>query len=224
MKARKVSRETSSGGQSVDNLREQLSFLAWPPDDPRWTALHNYSERVRTAGLSLVSTADRDRLIERHLQPSLEGLDLIPPQARVLDIGSGGGFPALPIAIARPDLQITLIESNQRKSSFLTRVSRETGLVNTRVVGERVENLGHEHDQAYEIVTARAVAELPILLGWTRRFLADGGRFLLWKGQSWPSEGNLAELGVELIEERLLSDGGRLLVLVRLENGVKPAA
>ena len=198
----------------MDNLRSKLSFLNWPENDPRWGKLALFLERVKNSPTALVSKSDRERLIERHLAPSLEALDLIPDSGRLLDVGSGGGFPAIPIALARPGLDITCVESSHKKSYFLRGVSRETSWPNLRVFTERVEDLHPENDGRYDVVTARAVADLPDLIPWTRRFLAPGGRWIFWKGQDWREEGSLERLKVHLLEERALSDGGRLIVLV----------
>ncbi|MBU0508825.1 16S rRNA (guanine(527)-N(7))-methyltransferase RsmG [bacterium] len=192
--------------------------MGWSTEDDRWEQLAHYLERVRTAGLALVSQSDRERLLERHAVPSLEALDLFPDSGSVLDVGSGGGFPALPLALARPDVRLSLVESNERKASFLSRVSRETFLSNINVFNVRAEELGKEHESVYDIIIARAVADLPELIPWTWRFLAPAGRWILWKGQSWRAEGDLGRLGVRLLEERPLSDGGRLLVLVPLDD------
>lgn len=171
--------------------------------------------RVSEAGISLVSQADRSRLEERHLTPSLVGLDLLPETGKVLDIGSGGGFPAIPLAILTPNLTWTLIESNQRKASFLTRVSRET-LMEQRVevVCQRVEELIHSEVGVFDCITARAVADMPLLVKWSRRLLGPEGFFLLWKGRDWRHEAWPEELGLKLLTELNLADGGKLIKLM----------
>jgi 16S rRNA (guanine527-N7)-methyltransferase len=174
-----------------------------------------YLQRVREAGISLVSQADRNRLQERHLKPSLEALDLIPESGKLIDIGSGGGFPGIPIAINRPGLQVTLVESNSRKASFLTRVSRETALNNLKVLHLRAEELDETHEKNYDCVTARAVADMVDLIEWTDRLLKPDGRWLLWKGRNWRKEGDPSDYGLKIAEERPLSDGGVLLMLER---------
>jgi len=190
-----------------------IQGLGWEAEDVRWTALAHFATRVEQAGVSLVSHADRERVVHRHIQPSIEGLPCIPETGELLDVGSGGGFPAIPIALARPGITVTMVESNSRKSAFLHRVSRETGLTNVQVINWRVEDLGAPYRNYYQVITARAVTELPELIKWTRKYLAEDGCWLLWKGKKWREEGNLERLKVELIEERVLSDGGRLVVL-----------
>jgi len=169
---------------------------------------------VGEAGIPLVSLNDRSRLEERHLTPSLAGLDLLPAAGRILDIGSGGGFPAIPLALLTPHLTWTLVESNQRKAAFLTRVSRETELSQRlTVVCSRVEELVHSVHSGYDCITARALTELPILAKWCRPLLAKDGFLLFWKGRDWRHEAWPEELGLKLLTELNLPDGGRLLKL-----------
>jgi len=193
-------------------------LLGWAADDPRWPTLEHYLSRVREAGVPLVSRRDRERLVERHLIPSLAALAFIAESGQLLDFGSGGGFPALPLAFARPHLSVLCIESNSRKAAFLRRVSRETGLSNVQVIESRVEDLAADYDRTIDFLTARAVADFPKLLAQTARFLTSRGCWILWKGQEWRREGDLNGLGVHLIEERTLSDGSRLLVVVPINS------
>ncbi|MCX6601466.1 MAG: 16S rRNA (guanine(527)-N(7))-methyltransferase RsmG [bacterium] len=192
-------------------------LLGWAADDPRWPKLEHYLSRVREAGVPLASRRDRERLVERHLIPSLESLAFIAESGQLLDFGSGGGFPALPLAFARPHLSVLCIESNSRKAAFLRRVSRETGLANVQVIESRVEDIEATHDRTIDFLTARAVADFPKLLAQTARFLTSRGCWILWKGQNWRREGDLGKSGARLIEERSLSNGSRLLVLVPVE-------
>ena len=195
------------------NVYDALPYLEWEANDPRWTALSHYLTRVQGAGISLVSKLDRHRLVERHLLPSIEHLDLIPETGRLLDVGSGGGFPGIPLAFARPDLAVTLMDSSSRKTAFLRRVSRETSLDNVDILTCRVEDMAPQLNTRFEVITARAVALIPEIVSWTRFLLADGGSWILWKGRRWREEGELDGWGVQLVEERELTDGGRLLVV-----------
>jgi 16S rRNA (guanine527-N7)-methyltransferase len=192
----------------VDNL---LSITKMNPEEQ----IKYYLQRVRDVQVSIVSHQDRKRLAERHLVPSLEALDWIPEEGRLIDIGSGGGFPGIPIAIRRPQLQVTLVESNSRKASFLKRVSRETTLNNLIVLNLRAEYLDETHEKAYDVITVRAVADLVELIEWTDRLLKPGGRWLLWKGRNWKTEADPADYSLKITEERPLSDGSVLLVLER---------
>ncbi|MCB9357460.1 MAG: 16S rRNA (guanine(527)-N(7))-methyltransferase RsmG [Calditrichaeota bacterium] len=181
--------------------------------------LQHYLKRVAEAGILLVSLADRSRLQERHLAPSLAGLELLPETGKVLDIGSGGGFPAIPLATLTPQLSYTLVESNSRKAAFLGRVSRETELSQrVTVVNERVEVWspsvhGGDRGGLFDCITARAVTELPVLAKWCRPLLARDGFMLFWKGREWRNEAWPEELGLKLLTELNLADGSRLIKL-----------
>ncbi|MFC2646412.1 MAG: 16S rRNA (guanine(527)-N(7))-methyltransferase RsmG [Coriobacteriaceae bacterium] len=126
--------------------------------------------------------------VARTLRKEREGIlncaalcGLLPQGAEIIDIGSGAGLPGLVVAIARPDLRITLLEPMLRRTTFLGEVVEELGL-SGRVTVTR----GRAEDctDAHEIVTARAVARLPRLLAWTAHLIAPGGRLLALKGDS----------------------------------------
>lgn len=173
--------------------------------------------------MNLTSIKDAEGAWERHVLDALTLLPLLaelPAGARLVDIGSGGGIPGVPLAIARPDLHVTLIEATQKKAAFLTAVSAALGLSNVSVRAERAEQLGRaELREAFDVVTARAVSRLvtlaPLALPSARR----GGLVLLVKGQRADEE--LAEartvIGKQgaLHEQTLATPTGRIVVLRR---------
>jgi len=118
--------------------------------------------------INLISRQDVSRLMGRHI---LESMGLItavdfPTGSHVVDIGTGAGFPGVPLAIVRPDLQITLIESKRKKSLFLQKVVQELGLDNVQIVLGRVEDVGSDIDQV-DFVISRAVTHLATLCDWS---------------------------------------------------------
>lgn len=114
--------------------------------------------------INLVSSKTIQNAWERHFDDSLQLLDHIPHDAKILfDIGSGAGFPGLVLAIVRPDLDLHLIESDQKKCSFLKTVSRETA-VEVSIHNGRIESVSRETDIVPDVVTARALASLRDLL------------------------------------------------------------
>ena len=133
--------------------------------------------------INLVSPRDIAQLWPRHIADSLQLADELAPGAAVTDLGSGGGFPGLVLAIATGN-PVTLVESDQRKASFLREAARATGATAT-VVAQRIE-------QAVlppaGFVTARALAPLPTLLGWARPLLAEHGVCLFLKGRTADDE------------------------------------
>lgn len=132
----------------------------------------------------LIGPREVDRLWDRHVLNSAAIAELIPDGATVVDVGSGAGLPGVPLAIARPDLRVTLLEPMARRVAWLTEVVDELG-VDVRVVRGRAEEpairreLGHA-----DVVTARAVAPLAKLAGWCLPLVAPGGWLLALKGES----------------------------------------
>ena len=149
--------------------------------------IKQYVDILLDRGMSwgLVGPREGDRLWERHILNSVAAAAMIPAGASIVDVGSGAGLPGLPLAILRPDLQVTLVESLLRRSDFLELAVAELGLAErVTVVRARAE----EHQGRYQVVTSRAVAPLPRLIGWTRPLLARGGSMLALKGQSAAEE------------------------------------
>lgn len=138
--------------------------------------------------INLISRRDAPQLWENHILPSLVALALIdiPQNSWMLDMGSGGGFPAIPLNILRPDLQLLMVESIRKKARFLAHAIAELPLKNATVITERLEILGkdEEFQGKFHVITARAVAAIPKLIKWGRPFLRKDGFFLLWKGCS----------------------------------------
>jgi len=143
--------------------------------------------------MNLTSITDESDIIWKHFVDSLIPLSypgFLPTNARIIDIGSGAGFPGIPIALLRPDVHITLLDGNLKRTKFLNAVTRELGLVNTAVVRGRAEEIGHDmlYREHFDIAVSRAVASLPTLLEYALPFLKTNGRALLWKGPNVYSE------------------------------------
>ncbi len=144
--------------------------------------------------LRLTALTDPEAVQRRHfLEPlallaALEEIDALGETA--IDIGSGAGFPGLPIKIVRPALRLTLLEANARRAAFLERLVQRLSLERVTVVNDRAEEVAHnpEHREAYELVLARAVAPLPTLVELTLPFLRLGGVLAAPKGSGAPRE------------------------------------
>ena len=134
--------------------------------------------------INLISPNDEDRIAERHILESLAVLSAwpFPQNSTVLDLGSGAGFPGIPLKIMRPDLVMTLLESRQKKTLFLNTVVRELPLANCRVVNARAEDLPKTSGEKFSIVIARAVADLKTLWEWSKPLLVSNGVLLAMKG------------------------------------------
>jgi 16S rRNA (guanine527-N7)-methyltransferase len=172
----------------------ETALLAYLALLDKWNRVYN-----------LTAVRDAERMVSHHLLDSLaavatfdalanalstssatgQGANLRPRAISVLDVGSGGGLPGIPLAIARPELQVTLIDSIAKKTAFLLQAKAELGLANLSVVTGRVEDFRPE--AGFDIVTSRAFADLKEFVTLTRHLLAPGGRWLAMKGL-YPNE------------------------------------
>lgn len=131
----------------------------------------------------LLGPREIDRLWERHLLNCAALAELIPSGAAVLDVGSGAGLPGIALALARPDLSITLLEPMARRVAFLEEAVGELRLSTVSVVRGRAEDI-RTGPNRYDVVTARAVAGLDRLIPWCLPLLRPGGALLAMKGAS----------------------------------------
>ncbi|MBA3421955.1 MAG: 16S rRNA (guanine(527)-N(7))-methyltransferase RsmG [Thermoleophilaceae bacterium] len=128
---------------------------------------------------------DPDQAIERHVADSLSALELafLSGAETIADVGAGAGFPGLPLAIALPQARIDLLESVRRKCAVIERLAAASGTDNARAVPARAEDWAREGGaEAYDVVTARAVAPLPVLCEYAAPLLAREGVLVCWKG------------------------------------------
>lgn len=128
---------------------------------------------------NLTAVRDPEQMVSRHLLDSLSVLPYL-QGPRVLDIGTGAGLPGIPLALARPDLEFTLLDSNAKKTRFAAQALHELGLKNVVVVQERVEKF-HPAEK-FDTLIARAFASIPDMLAASRHLCAPAGRFLVMKG------------------------------------------
>lgn len=150
-----------------------------------------YAELLATDGVErgLLGPRETERLWDRHVLNSAALGELLEPGERVADIGSGAGLPGIPLAIARRDLSVTLIEPLLRRATFLSEAVTALALENVTVVRGRAEDVGVIHDHAgMDAVTSRAVASLDKLTRWSLPLLRPGGRMLALKGDRAESE------------------------------------
>jgi 16S rRNA (guanine527-N7)-methyltransferase len=156
----------------------------------------------------LAPTAVRDplRVIDDHLADSLVALDLAPVRAArsLADLGSGAGVPGLPLAIALPGVAVALVESAARKCAFLERTIAQTGVANARAVHTRAESWP-DGLEAFDLVTARALAPLEVVVEYAAPLLARTGTLVVWRGQRDPEAEAAgaraaAEVGLDPVE------------------------
>lgn len=157
------------------------------PDVPRetWDQLAKFVELVRKwqKAVNLVSASSLPQIWERHILDSLQLAFLTSPHARQwIDLGSGGGFPGIVVAAARPETRMHLVESDQRKAAFLREASRELGL-DAEVHATRIEHFVASFEGTPDVVSARALASLDKLLNLSCPLLRKGAIGLFPKGQ-----------------------------------------
>lgn len=147
--------------------------------------------------LNLVGDADFGLSLDRHYVDSLAPLalpGLFPAGASLVDVGSGAGFPGLALAVARPDLRVTLVDALGKRVDFLNAAARELGLHNVRVLPARAEDAGRDPAlrERFDLAAARAVAALPVLCELLLPLARVGGRMIAYKG---PAAGDELEAG-----------------------------
>lgn len=138
----------------------------------------------------LIGPKEPARIWTRHILNCAVLSEFLPADSQVADVGSGAGLPGLVLAIARPDLELTLIESMEKRCQWLEWVSAELDLDNVRVLHTRAESLHRR--KHFPFLTARAVGNLATLLQWTAPLVSSSGTFLFLKGQSVETEINQA--------------------------------
>jgi 16S rRNA (guanine527-N7)-methyltransferase len=151
-------------------------------------AVERYVDLLLSANerLNLTRVVAPEAVARLHLLDSLAALPVLDSWApdRIIDLGSGGGVPALPLAIARPEIDWTLVDSVAKKVAVLQEMIAALGLRNATAIAERAETLGRDtgHRDMYAVVTARACAALPVLAELALPLLRVGGHLLAWKG------------------------------------------
>lgn len=167
-------------------------------DDGDLEKLHGYLVQLYETNARMNLTAVKDP-VEAWTKHVLDSLTLLPwlnaamesgEKLRVLDVGSGGGCPGIPLACVLPDVRFTLLESTGKKARFLESTVEVLGLKNVDVVADRAENAAHDpaHRAGYQLVLSRAVGRLPVLLELTVPFAVEGGLVLSIKGAQAQAE------------------------------------
>lgn len=156
----------------------------------RYPLAEQYAALLASSGVDrgLIGPREGDRLWERHLLNSAVLAELVPQGCRILDVGSGAGLPGIPLAIARPDLSIVLLEPMVRRVAWLRAVVETLGLGLEVHRGRAEDPVVREELGGNDIVTARAVAPLGRLASWCLPLVAPGGRLLAVKGASAADE------------------------------------
>jgi 16S rRNA (guanine527-N7)-methyltransferase len=131
--------------------------------------------------INLVSAGDLEKLYERHYLDSLVLAKRIPRGAKLLDMGSGNGFPSIPIAVHRPDVFVTALEIKKKKAFFLENVKRKLELANYSILNMDIDSNPPAMESAFDSITARAYKDLTSVLGKARYYCKNGGALYHYK-------------------------------------------
>ena len=135
----------------------------------KWNSVYN-----------LTSVRDPMQMMTLHLLDTLAAVPAFEGAQNVLDVGAGGGLPGVVLAISKPDMKLSMIDTVHKKTAFLTQVKAELGLANVTVYTKKVQEL--EVKQPFDVITSRAFADLSDFVNWSGHLLAEGGRFVALKG------------------------------------------
>jgi 16S rRNA (guanine527-N7)-methyltransferase len=150
-------------GDKIAKLMDYLALLF------KWNAVYN-----------LTSLRDPMQMVTHHLLDSLAAVPAFAHAKNVLDVGAGGGLPGMVLAICRPDMKVSMIDTVHKKTAFLTQVKAELSLANVTVYTMRVEQL--QVKEPFDVITSRAFADLLDFVNWSGHLLAEGGQFIALKG------------------------------------------
>ncbi len=183
--------------------------------------------------MNLTAITDPDGIAVKHFADSVSALSAyeFAESAKVLDVGTGAGFPSIPLLIARPDLKMTMIDSTAKKLKYVASTVEELGL-SAEVLHTRAEEAGQnkEYREKFDVVCSRAVAALNVLCEYCLPFVKVGGVFLAMKGAKAQEEianarNAIKTLGGQIVDEKsfTLSDGGeRTIVVIKKISHVPP--
>ena len=179
--------------------------------------------------MNLTAITDPVEVAQKHFADSLAALPYLQPGTKVIDVGTGAGFPGVPLLILRPELQLTLADSLQKRLTFLDALLQELGL-HARLVHGRAEDLGQNrlYREQFDAALSRAVAGLPVLLELTTPFVKVGGAAIAYKGDA-AEELEKAKsaaflLHVQLRQVELASDLGKRCLIFADKKAPTPKA
>lgn len=226
-----------AGGEFLLELERALLEIGLAPSEEQLRQMDRLRQLVLywNSRLNLTRIVSDQEVAIKHFVDSLMPLAfaLVPAGSRVADVGSGAGFPGIPLKIWDESLSVTLIESTTKKAEFLRNVAKELSIT-VEVVGERAESVGAnpEYRQSYDLVIARAVAPFAVLCEYCLPLVRIGGSFVAMKGRDVDSEIAAGERAMQLLGGHLsalhqydlpLDMGQRSLAVVKKVSPTPPA-
>jgi 16S rRNA (guanine527-N7)-methyltransferase len=206
-----------------DEIPDDLLEVATRTFGPSLATARRYAYELCTTAIErgVIGPREAPRIWERHLLNCAVVVDLLPPDCNLIDVGSGAGLPGIPLALARLDVRVTLLDSLARRISYLN------DLISTLDLAPRVRTVlarAEEHVHRYDVVTARAVAPLEKLGRWTAHLVPPGGLLVAIRGEQGVAELAAARPALNRagwVETRVVSCGATLPVPTTVVVGVR---
>lgn len=199
--------------------------------EERTSMLVEYMDMIleKNQYINLTAVRDRDEALQKHIADSLscEFMEEYEAAENVIDIGTGAGFPGVPLAIVSPDKKFTLVDSLNKRLRIIDELTGELGIKNVTTVHGRAEDVGKskEHREQYDICVSRAVASLDVLCEWCLPLVKKGGYFVAYKGENVSRETEDAASAIKLLGGKIVeirkvqteeeSISGHVLVMIK---------
>ena len=171
--------------------------------DIYYQELVSYNDKV-----NLTAITERNDVFTKHFLDSILSVDMIPENAKLVDVGTGAGFPSLPLKIVKPDIDITMVDSLNKRVTFLNYICNKLKVKSTNVHA-RAEEFAKTHREQFDVAVARAVAKMNTLLEYLLPLVKVGGIVIAYKGSNLAEEFMDAEKALEVL-------GGKILKSIRL--------
>jgi 16S rRNA (guanine527-N7)-methyltransferase len=209
--------ECALNRMNVDQLvrcSRELLALDLSPEVQRAFSLYADELLAWNEHTNLTAITHPEAIEMRHFLDSLSVIQAVPltPGQRVIDVGTGAGFPGLPLRLIRAQIELTLLEATAKKTDFLTHIARRLNLNNVRIQNARAEDAGQDETnrERFDVVLARAVAQMPVLAEYMLPLCKVGGRCVALKGEN-------AVVEIQQAEHALRVLGGRLEKVIAVE-------
>lgn len=209
-------------------LKELAKQIQIDLDDEQSEKFYNYMTLLLewNEKMNLTAITEQDDVILKHFIDSMTILEYLSEAKDIIDVGTGAGFPGIPIAIMNKDKNVTLMDSLNKRINFLNEVCRDISLKNVKTVHSRAEDLGRNEEfrEKYDVAASRAVANLSTLAEYMLPFVKVGGVCICMKGQDTEEEVKNSEFAIEILGGEIENifelclpgtDMGRTIVLIR---------
>ncbi len=218
----------------MTDMKEVFSIPGVEHSDRKQEQLTGYMEEILrlNESVNLTAITDRREFIQKHYADSLlcAELDEFRSAGTVIDVGTGGGFPGVPLAIAFPEKRFTLIDSLNKRIKIVNELCEKLGIANVTAIHGRAEELARKKElrETFDLCVSRAVANMSTLAEYCLPFVKTGGSFIAYKGPDCDDEVRQAQRAIELLGGRLTGDvrpGGedmpfdhRLIIIQKEKN------